>query len=199
MRSFWIAAVVALAAVGGWIGRTAVGDDAPDDAPAGAGDMEAEMIKLATPGPMHEWLAKAVGEWDMVTTSMNMDGTTEEGKATASIKMVLGGRFQQQTTTGSFHGMPYEGHGLTGYDNVSQSFQNYWFDTMGTAPSVAKGQRSEDGKTLEMSGTWDMPDGPMPFRMVTTFVDADHMTFNMFASFGGPEVTCFSAQYTRKK
>ena len=200
MRSFWIAAAVALAAAGGWIGRTAFGEDEPQDAPAAGADMEAEMIKLATPGPMHEWLAQAAGEWDMATTSMNQDGTKVEGTGCASIKMVLGGRFQLQTTTGSFHCMPYEGHGITGYDNLSQTFQNFWFDTLGTTPSVAKGKRSEDGKTLEMSGVWPMPGGKdMPFRMVTTVVDADHMTFAMHGDFGGGEVTMFTSTYTRKK
>lgn len=203
MRSFWIAAVVVLAAAGGWIGRTAFGEDEPGSAPAAPAaetDMEAEMTRLATPGPMHEWLAQAVGEWDMVTSSMTPAGTMEESKASASIKMVLGGRFQQQTIKGSFHGKPYEGHGLTGYDNLSEAFQNYWFDTMGTAPSVAKGKRSEDGKTLEMSGAWPMPgDQEMPFRMVTTIVDADHMTFAMYGEWEGQEMTMFTASYTRKK
>lgn len=196
MRNRWTLMIVLAAALGGWLSRDAFSDEEPEG-PAGAADMEKMMKELATPGEMHAWLARAAGEWQVETEGMLPDGTMEKGKATASIRMVLGGRFQEQVLRGTFHGEAFEGRGLTGYDNLTKAFQNYWFDTMGTAPSIAKGQLSEDGKTLDLAGTWDMPGMSMPFRFVHTWNDENCMTFTMFGTMEGQEMTMMRARYTR--
>jgi Protein of unknown function (DUF1579) len=46
--------------------------------------------------------------------------------------MILGGRYQQSTTKGSFNNMPFEGISLLGYDNAKKVFMNSWVDNMGT-------------------------------------------------------------------
>jgi hypothetical protein len=197
MRRNWIALLVIAAAACGWFGRHALGEDAPGGGMTSESDMEKMMTKLATPGENHAWLAAQEGEYDIVMTSYGPGGR-EESKATASVKMVLGGRFQEQRFKGTVHGKPFEGYGLTGYDNLKKEFVNYWFDTMGTAPSIAKGQRSADGKSTTLTGTWDMPGGGMPFTMVTTVTGEKSLTFKMTGTWQGQEAPMMEATYTKK-
>ncbi len=191
-----MAAFVAAGACG-WFARSASSEDAPK-APAWPPEQQAAMEALAAPGEMHAWLATHVGTYDMDIKTMDPEGKPAAAKATATISMVLGGRFQEQRLTGTFMGKPYEGYGLTGYDNLKKEFVNYWFDTMGTAPSVARGARSADGKSLAMTGSWDMPTGPMPFKQVVEVTGEKTMTFKLTGTMGGTEMTMMEATYTRK-
>ena len=198
MRRNLIVLFVVAAGVGGWFGRHALGEDAP----GGGGmpsesEMEKMMTELAKPGEHHTWLTAQAGEYDVAMKTYGPGGV-QEAKATATVKMVLGGRFQEQRFNGTVHGKPFEGFGMTGYDNLKKEFVNYWFDTMGTAPSVARGQRSADGKVMTLTGSWDMPGGAMPFSMVTTVKSEKEMTFKMTGTFQGQEMPMMEATYTKK-
>lgn len=197
MRKPWIVFAFVAAGACGWFARSASSEDAPA-APACTPEQQAAMEALAQPGEMHTWLGSHVGTYDLDIKTMDAEGKPATAKATATIAMVLGGRFQEQRLSGTFMGKPYEGYGLTGYDNAKKEFVNYWFDTMGTAPSVARGARSADGKSLAMAGTWDMPTGPMPFKQVVEVTGEKTMTFKMTATMGGAEMTMMEATYTRK-
>lgn len=195
MRTRWIPVVVGAVALLAWVGPRAFSEDEEGGKEP---SMEEVMEQLATPGEMHAWLAQSEGEWDIATEMSCPDGTMSKEKGTATIRMVLGGRFQEQILKGTFQGKPFEGRGLTGYDNLSQTFQNYWFDTMGTAPSVATGQRSEDGRTLTFTGSWPMPGGAMPFRFILNFESKDRFTFTMKGTMEEEEQTLMTSVYTRK-
>ena len=56
----------------------------------------------------------------------------EVSKATSVHRMVLGGRYLEQVYKGTSMGMPFEGIGYTGYDNVQQRYVGTWMDTFGT-------------------------------------------------------------------
>ena len=198
MRASSVGLFVVAAAVCGWFGRSAFSEDAPKGGMPSEAEMEKMMEALATPGEMHAWLAQQAGAWDIAGKMYEMDGTTVENKGTSTISMILGGRFQQQTFSGEFKGKKFDGVGITGYDNLKKQFVNYWFDTMGTAPSVARGSRSADGKTVTMTGSWDMPTGPMPFTQTITVTGEKTMTFKMTSVMGGSEMTMMEAPYTRR-
>lgn len=197
MRKTWIVAAMVVAGAGGWFGRSAVSDVPPPEPPP-ASDMEKAMIELGTPGPMHKWLAAQEGDWTVAMTAHGSDGKPEQSQSSATLKMVLDGRFQEQRYSGSIGGKPYTGYGLTGYDNLKKEFVLYWFDSMGTAPSISRGQRSADGKTLTLSGTWDMPGMAMPFKQVWTVKSDKEMTFVMTMSMQGQEMPVMESTYTKK-
>lgn len=197
MGKSWIVVAVVAAGACGWFGRRAFSEE-PPAAPAGGSDMEKMLTELATPGEHHKWLAAQEGEWSIAMKGMGMDGKMEESVGTASFKMILGGRFQEQRLKGTMHGKPMEGFGLTGYDNHKKQFVNYWFDTMGTSPSVATGQRSEDGKSMALDGIWDMPGEPMKFKILTTVKSDKEMHMTMTGIMGGQEMPMMEGVYTRK-
>lgn len=198
MRRTWTLMIVTVAALGGWFGQRAFSEDGGEE-PVGGPDMEAAMLAMATPGEMHAWLARAAGEWVVTSEGMQPDGTVVTTTGSATIRMILGGRFQEQEFEGTFEDKPFQGRGLTGYDNLSKTFNNYWFDTLGTAASVASGTLSEDQRTLTLAGSWAMPDGTaMPFQFVTTYESATCMVFTIRGEMKGQSMTLMTARYTRK-
>src|SRR5262249_52979692 len=86
-------------------------------APMSEDQMMAEMMKLATPGPYHEMLKKFAGSWKTETKMWMGPGEPQVSEGTAEASMILGGRFLKQEAKGNFMGQPFEGFGLTGYDN----------------------------------------------------------------------------------
>src|SRR4030095_10885361 len=79
----------------------------------------------AAPGEMHKMMAKSVGVWNGEAT-MWMDPTMPptKGKGTATVKMVLGGRFQHSQHMGTMDGKPFEGYSVMGWDNIKKVFQD---------------------------------------------------------------------------
>jgi hypothetical protein len=111
------------------------------------GDMEAAammaMEKAMTPGDEHAMLADGVGTWKM-TVKMWMDPAMEPtiSEGTAERRMELGGRVLEENVKADMMGMPFEGIGRTGYDNVTGTWWSTWTDSMSTG-------------LMNMTGTWD--------------------------------------------
>jgi len=98
-------------------------------------------------------------------------------------------------------GQPFNGFGVSGYDNAKKVSQSVWMDTVGTGILVMTGTWSEDG-TLTETGTMDdfMTGKPMTFKGVTHMTDNDHMHFEMWNS--APDGKMFKSldiAYARKK
>jgi hypothetical protein len=161
-----------------------------------------DMMAMVMPGPQHELMKKMVGEFDY-TISVAMPGSPmQEYKGHRSAKMIMGDRYLDETYTGTFMGMPFEGHGTMAYDNVQKKFLSTWIDNMGTGIMYGSGQADATGTTFTMSA--DMADpqtGKMtPTRSVTKIVDADHITMDMFGPGpDGKEMKMMSIAATRSK
>ncbi len=111
-------------------------------------DMEAWM-KAASPGPEHKRLDALVGSWEgTVTMWMDPSKPPTESKCTAERKWVLGGRFLHEEVKGEFMGMPFQGVGLTGYDNTQKKYTAMWVDNLTTSISTSLGTADESGNVL---------------------------------------------------
>jgi hypothetical protein len=153
--------------------------------PAAEQEMKAAMEameKAATPGAMHQFLAKMAGTWNVESKAWMGPGDPMISKGTSVCTMVLGGRFLQEEVKADFGGMPYEGKGITGYDNVAKVFQATWVDTLGTGLGVATGSLDPTGKILTSTMTFTDPrtgkEGSM--RTVLTLVDEKTHRFEVF-------------------
>jgi hypothetical protein len=186
---FAVAVVVGAAA---WFGGRAVSDEKePTEEEKAAWEAQAK------PGPLHEWLAKANGTWS-VTGTINMGAPTPV-TGTATFTSVLGGRWQQQDFDVQFGDKPFQGLGLTGYDNAKKEFLAYWWDTWSTGGAPpATGQLSEDKKVLTTKGEWEMGDEKVAYRHVLTFVSDKETRFQGFHTHGGEEGLMIELTYTRK-
>ena len=178
---------------------------AQEEGEMGGMDQQAMMEawqKSMTPGPMHELLARQVGEWKG-NVSMWMDPsqppTTTEG--TTVCKSILGGRYFTSTHTSTMMGMPFEGIELNGYDNVNEEFFNTWIDNFGTGIMYLKGSYDEASKTFTYNGTMTDPmtGTDMNVKEVVNIVDNDNTKFEMYIVQGEQEFKTMEINYTRVK
>ncbi len=193
----WVVVVAAMG-LAGWFGRAAFSGDEPKSEGAGGQDTSEQAKALAAPGEMHAWLAKYDGTWDVRGAFMDEKGARLPAEGTATFRMILGGRYSEQTFSTLVGGKPFDGHGIVGYDNLKKQFFNYWFDSWSTYTFPAFGQRSEDGTSVTLSGTWEFPGLQMPFKHVYTWVDDDHVTFRLLGTIQGQEMEIALLHYTRK-
>jgi len=162
--------------------------------------MEA-MMKAATPGAAHKSLEPFVGTWSAKVTSWMVPGappTVIEG--TSECRWMMGGRYVEERFTGEFFGMPFEGLGHTGYDNVKKQYWATWMDNMSTGLMASTG--TSDGKMWTYQGTAPDPmtGKDMSLSMKIAVTDADQHTMEMWGP--GPDGKNFKMMeivYTRKK
>ncbi len=169
---------------------------------APAAQAQDAAMAAVMPGEHHAHMKKLVGEFDYTITMVMPGMPPQEYKGHRSAKMVMGDRYLDETYTGTFMGMPFEGHGTMAYDNIQKKYLSTWMDNMGTGIMMGSGQCANNG--TEWSMTADMAD-PMSGKMVTTrsvtkLVDADHMTMEMYGPGpDGKEMKMMSIAATRTK
>ena len=163
--------------------------------------MEA-MMKAATPGEPHQHLGAFAGSWDTTVTMWPAPGAPPmSSSGTSENRMIMGGRYLEQRFSGSFMGMPFEGLGYTGYDNVKKQYWGTWFDNTTTGMMVSTGTGG-DAKSFTFSGSMADPmtgkDSPVEEKI--TITDADHHTMEMWGP--GPDGKMYKMMtiaYARKK
>ena len=110
-------------------------------------EMMAQWQAAMTPSAGHARFMPMVGTWRAKTTFTMAPGGPEEVSGGTSIhRMVLGGRYLEQIYKGTAMGMPFEGIGYTGYDNVQQRYIGLWMDTFSTGvlTSLGVGQPTDE-------------------------------------------------------
>jgi hypothetical protein len=168
--------------------------------PAADPAMEA-MIKAGTPGAPHKALEPFVGSWTIKSTFWPAPGVPPvQSEGSAESKWVMGGRYVEERFKGDVFGMPFEGLGYTGYDNVKKQYWSTWMDSMSTSMMLSTG--TNDGKAWAFQGTMADPltGKDSHVRVKLTVHDADHHTMEM--SGPGPDGKDFKMMemaYTRKK
>jgi hypothetical protein len=168
-------------------------------------DHDAMMEKwkeFSTPNENHKVLDALVGDWDYtIKWWMSPDAKPEESKGTSEVEWIMGGRFIEHSVEGTSMGQPFEGMGITGYDNQKKQYQSVWMDNMGTGIMTGSGNYDPNTKTLTDQGTFSCPaEGQKSYRGVTKIIDKDNFTYEWYMT--GPDGKEFRAMeivYTRKK
>lgn len=161
--------------------------------------MMAEMMKLAQPGPQHKALGAMVGSWKAVTRSWNGPGEPVVSEGAAENRMILGGRYLESRFTSTMMNQPFEGYGLTGYDNQQGRYDFFWVDNMSTGMMTSSGMMDAAGKVLTTTSSMPGPDGkPQDVKMVTKIVSEDQHVFSMYGMTAGKEQLMMEITYTRK-
>jgi hypothetical protein len=160
------------------------------DSHAGMGEMSPEEAAMheawaavATPGPEHEAMAAAAGEWEG-TMKMKMAADQPEwltSEFTASIQPMFDGRYMEETFHGSMMGMPFEGRSFSGYDRASGEYFSIWMDNMNTAPGVIRGKMKDDGSIVMKGRMHDVAVGhEIGVKGIVKHHDADSYSFSMY-------------------
>ncbi len=146
-RRGWRVGVLLIAA---WGGAVAGGlAQAPGEPPMSA-EQKAAMAawtKAMTPGKEHQDMASRVGVWQGKVSMWETPGAAPQisaGKVDRT--MGLGGRVMLDHWSGTMMGMPFEGLGMTGYDNANGKWWSTWSDNFGTGVMTGSGTCDADHK-----------------------------------------------------
>src|SRR4029077_14266047 len=122
--------------------------------------MMAQWQGAMTPGAAHKRLDPLVGTFKAKTEFVMAPGVppmVHEG--TSENRWVLGGRYLEQTYRGMAMGMPFEGIGYTGYDNVKQRYVGTWMDSFGTGLMNSRGTGKPTSRVMEFEAMAHDPSG----------------------------------------
>jgi uncharacterized protein DUF1579 len=177
------------------------GQKPPEMTPAQKAEMEAYM-KAGTPGGPHQALASSAGNYDLKIKSWHEPGAPAmEDTGTATRSMALGGRVLVEEVNSSMMGMPYTGHGMMGFDNVSGKYWSTWNDSMSTGIMVNEGTCDSQQKTCTFTGSWNDPikKAPVKARMTTRWTSPTTEVFELYApGKDGKEMKMMEITYTKK-
>ncbi len=163
-----------------------------------------EYLKISQPGPAHKHFERYVGTWTYtMKTWLDPEKPPTESTGTCEYKLLFGGRYLVQEFHGSFMGQPFEGMGITGYDNFRKQYASVWMDNLGTAVLNSAGQFDPATKTITLTGLMDEPltgEKNKQFRTTDRFLDDNTGQFEMYDTIPGKgEIKVMAITYTRKK
>lgn len=176
-------------------------------------ELMAEWMASLKPGPHHQKLENLVGSWE-TTTKMWWGGPNSpavETTGTSEVKWVLGGRFLMEEhhgqmmmpdASGQMKPIPYDGIGLTGYNNTQNMYQSVWVSNADTGVLTMKGGMDPSGKLLRMYGEMDetMLDVYGRYvKYVMRFIDKDTRVFEIIDLHAGDDYKVIEITYKRKK
>lgn len=158
-------------------------------------------IAYATPGNAHKMMADETGTWNCdMTFWEEPNGKASKATSTATIKMILGGRYQEAIYSGTMMGQPFEGKSTLAYNNASTEFTTTFIDNMGTGMMVAIGKYDEANKRMNFKGDMVSPlnGKKTPYREVYTIVDANTRKMEMYDTKNGEEYKSMEIIMKRK-
>jgi hypothetical protein len=158
--------------------------------------MWVDFYRLA---PEHEEFKKVVGEWT-VDAKYYWENPEEpkQTQAASTFKLILDGRFLQQSFHDTIDGNKYEGMGVSGYDKARKKFVGIWVDNMATGMMYMEGEKDEDGNVVDY-GESTTPMGKTKVKMVTTPLRDNKFTFTMYMVLpDGTETKGMELTYSRK-
>jgi hypothetical protein len=121
-------------------------------------EMMAKWAEVNAKGPEHEAFKNMVGTWDTVSRMWMTPGAPPtESVGQAEYRLILDGRFLEQSYKCASMPMAFEGLGLTGYDRFSKKYVSIWMDSMSTGISMSMGTADASGKVFTYYGTVDDP------------------------------------------
>jgi hypothetical protein len=185
------------------------GDKAPGEPSAEEMKMMEAWKNAAATGEPHTRLKAMAGTWDVSTKwRMSPDQPWDGAKGKAEYRTILGGRVLVQemkadpgSSMDAMMGYPFEGFGLSGYDNVTKQYWSTWTDNMGTGLMISHGTADSAGKVVTYTGSFDDPvRGKVTAKSVLKIESNDKMVYEMYDKGpDGKEFTTLEVTYTRKK
>ncbi len=123
------------------------------------------MPPLPKPGPDQEVLKMQAGTWDATIESFMAPGAPASvSKGVETNTLGMGGLWLVTDVTSEFMGIPFQGHGVTGWDPAKKKYVGTWVDSMSTGLSLS--EAAYDPATKTVTGTMEGPD--MEGRIVKT-------------------------------
>lgn len=204
MRSLCLTAALAGAALLSSWALSEEGKEKPKaEIPKEQQEMMEKWMAAALPGPHHEHLKALAGHWKQeVKMWPDPASPPSVSEGVGDVKWIMGGRYLQEDVQGTMMEGPFNGMGITGYDNVQKKYVSSWIDSMGTGIMTSTGTCDGAGKVFNWTGEYfDAVSGKKEtYRMVTRVVDDTKHVFEMWSKnpqSQGKEFKMMEITYTR--
>jgi hypothetical protein len=162
-----LTAPAALLAVVGLVGGPSAAQDNP-----GKRDPQSTFEPRSAPGAGQQFLAKFVGDWDVVKTFYPRAGKPSVQTGTCKVEMIHGGRFLRSSFILGHGGGKTTGLGLIGFEAASGLFTSVWTDSRATRMSFRRSKDKFDGNQIVLYGAALGEATPKrPSRTVTRLLD----------------------------
>ncbi len=122
---------------------------------AAMAEMMAAWAEYAAVGPAHQDLQRRVGDWDVTVKFWYAPGAPPEvSEGSSTVEPIMGGRYILEHFTSTMpDGSPFQGMGMTGYDNLKESFVATWVDVMSSGILTAESSSyADDFSRIEYHG-----------------------------------------------
>ncbi len=166
-------------------------------------DQEAMMEvwqAAATPGEPHERLAEMAGEWTGQVETWAVPGMEPMVSESRVVReMTLDGRVIEERWSGEMMGMPFQGHGRTGYNNVTEDYWSTWTDNVSTGLMTFTGQYDAESDRYEFTGSYVDPVSKQTVdtRSVSHSPESGKEIMEMFETRGGEEIMTMRITLTK--
>ena len=136
--------------------------------------MMQKWMEYMTPGEAHAELSQKAGQWNLEVQMWMAPGAPPvTTRATSEHKLIMGGRYLLDRTLGEFQGQPFEGLGITSYDNLKKKYVALWIDNHSTGFNLMEGLASSGVFTFVGEQPDLMTGGTKKARSVETIIDAN--------------------------
>ncbi len=150
----------------------------------GQSKMMASWMKNASPGEFHKHLQPLVGKWNTTTKfRLSKEAPWSESTGFSESKWAMGGRYIIENFKSFSVEMPFEGMGITGYDNTKKKYVSSWIDSMSTALMISTGTIDASHKVITFTGTYDDPmtgQKDKPQKATLTILNDNKIVMKMF-------------------
>jgi hypothetical protein len=149
-------------------------------------EMMKKWMEYATPTAQHKIFENMTGNWKFTSKFWETaDSKPHESTGTSKMKLILGGRFLEHQTKGKAMGMPFEGLGITGYDNLKGKYDTVWLDSMGTGMMHGTGTFDSKSQTLTDTGEYSCPESETKsreYRSEWKIIDKNNHVYAMWGA-----------------
>jgi len=162
--------------------------------------MEARR-RASEPGPQHLQLMLLAGDYATKDTYYLPGAEPETTEGAATLGSEMGERFLVEHHNGAYHGEPYVGLRIYGYNNGSKQYEGVWAYNGSTGLTILSGNSKDGGKTIDFTASRrDNATGkPMSMAITLKVLDPDHFEVEQKSTMPdgspGPRVV---SDYTRK-
>jgi hypothetical protein len=149
-----------------------------EEPPMSQADLMKKWEEVKRLGPHHKALEYFLGTWDGVIEYANLGGhQMPPDKVVGTGAWLLEGRWMSFRVKGTMYGMPFEGVGIQGYDNVKKAHVSTWVADADTTLHYHQGTTVDpEGKVKSLYGTldeWTTGEHDKPVRITTRKVSDD--------------------------
>lgn len=136
--------------------------------------------EMPRPAEGHKILKKDLGTWDAEVKMWMGPGEPMTSKA-VEVNRMLGEFWIVSEFKGDFGGMPFEGRGMTGYDEASNTYNGVWIDSMTPHTTHTSGKWDADKNAFVFETNGIGPDGrPQTGKIVVVYHDDGSRTMSMY-------------------